>query len=313
MPENAWRPWTSGRYQLAEGARWSDGRLYFVDLLQGVLHTCRPDQAGAPGRELDLGVPLGAAAPVADRPGEWIVAAGDGIARARRGTVPRWLARPEADAALPMRMNDAACDPAGRFWATSMAADATEGAGSLYRIDADGGVHHVLAGLTVPNGPAFDPAGTTLYLADSAMGTITAYTVDPGTAALGSARPFAVLDPDEGRPDGMTVDHEGRLWVAAWGAGRVRCYRPDGTLQRLVEVPTPHVSSVAFGGGRMFVTTALHGLAVPDGWAGSVLSRPSPVTAPATAVYRERCTAPPRSPNPSSPATTGPELQERTP
>ncbi|MGW4898619.1 SMP-30/gluconolactonase/LRE family protein [Kitasatospora sp. NPDC004240] len=192
-----------------------------------------------------------------------------------------------------MRMNDAACDPAGRFWATSMAADAAPGAGSLYRIGPDGSAQRVLTGLSVPNGPAFDPSGRTLYLADSARGLIGAHAVDPGTGELGPARPLVRLAPYEGKPDGMTVDDHGFLWVALWGAGRVHRYDPEGGLRESVAVPTAHVSSVAFGCGRMYVTTALHRLADPGPLAGAVLARPSTVTAPAAAPYRPGPSWPP--------------------
>ena len=285
MSGEDWQVWTPGRYQLAEGARWYDGRLTFVDLLQGTLNVCHPARPAVPRRALDLGVPLGAVAPVAGRAGEWLVAAGTGIARVGGDGRPDWLARPEQDAGQPMRMNDAACDPAGRFWATSMASTAAPGAGSLYRVDTDGTVHRVLGDLTIPNGPAFDPAGRILYLADSARSAITRYPLDPATGALGAGRLFATVAPGDGRPDGMTVDDRGFLWVAMWGAGRIHCYAPDGRLSTTVTVPTPHVSSIAFGGGRMFVTTALHRLALPDPLAGAVLVRRCRTTAPPVAPY----------------------------
>ncbi|MET9402370.1 SMP-30/gluconolactonase/LRE family protein [Kitasatospora sp. NPDC002965] len=287
MSADAWRPCSAERYRLGEGARWHEGRLYFVDLLGGTLHSCGP---GGPGddvrREAALGMPLGAVAPVAGRPGEWIAAAGPGVALLRPAREPHWIARPEADAPRPMRMNDAACDPAGRFWATSMATEATEGAGSLHRVDPDGSAHRVLTGLTVPNGPVFDGSGRTLYLADSARGVIEAYPVDPGTGRLGAPRPLVHLGRNEGRPDGMAVDDRGYLWVALWGAGRVHCYDPAGGLRESVAVPTAHVSSIAFGGGRMYVTTALHRLTAPGPYAGAVLARPSAVTGPPAAPYR---------------------------
>ena len=37
-----------------------------------------------------------------------------------------------------IRFNDGGCDPAGRFWMGTMAYDETQGAGSVYRLDADG-------------------------------------------------------------------------------------------------------------------------------------------------------------------------------
>ncbi|MGW7726660.1 SMP-30/gluconolactonase/LRE family protein [Streptomyces canus] len=42
----------------------------------------------------------------------------------------------------------------------------------------------------------------------------------------------------------MTVDAEGCLWVALWGAGAVRRYHPDGHLLHTLTVPAPHPTSV---------------------------------------------------------------------
>ncbi|MFF7738865.1 SMP-30/gluconolactonase/LRE family protein [Streptomyces sp. NPDC007984] len=280
-----WRPFTSTRYQLAEGARWTaDGRLLFVDLLRGDLYRCRALSAGV-RRLLSLGVPLGAVAPAADAGTGWIAAAGDGIALCTTSGRVHWLARPAAVRGRVMRMNDGVCDPAGRFWAGSMEAGAADGAGSLFRTDPDGSVQQVLDGLTVPNGPAFTADGKRFYLADSARGTITRHTVDPATGALAGSEPFVRLTPREGRPDGMTVDDDANLWVALWGSGQVRCYAPDGRVLRIVAVPTAHPSSVAFGGGLMFVTTARHRLRRPGPWAGAVLARTSTVTAPPACAY----------------------------
>jgi sugar lactone lactonase YvrE len=209
-----------------------------------------------------------------------VVAAGDGIALCTAAGRLQWLARSERRRDRAMRMNDGACDPSGRFWAGCMETHAAAGAGAVHRTDPDGSVHQVLDGLTVPNGPAFSADGRLMYLADSAHGTITRHTVDPVTGEITGSGPCAHLAPHEGRPDGMTVDDQGNLWVALWGGGRIRCYGPDATILRTLPVPTPHPSSVAFGGGLMFVTTARHRLERPGPLAGAVLVRPTTVTAP---------------------------------
>jgi len=53
------------------------------------------------------------------------------------------------------------------------------------------------------------------------------------------------------------------IWVALWGGGAVRRYRPDGALLTAVPLPVDRPTSCAFGGPDMstlFVTTARHGL-----------------------------------------------------
>lgn len=55
--------------------------------------------------------------------------------------------------------------------------------------------------------------------------------------------------PAGGGPDGMTIDTDGNLWVAVFGAGGVYNIDPrTGKLLRKIEIPSPQTTSVAFGG-----------------------------------------------------------------
>jgi len=61
----------------------------------------------------------------------------------------------------------------------------------------------------------------------------------------------------------LAVDAAGFVWSAHWAGGRITRYCPDGTVDRVIELPVPNVTSLAFGGGnldRLFVTTARLGL-----------------------------------------------------
>lgn len=167
----------------------------------------------------------------------------------------------------------------------------THGAGSLYRTDPDGTVVRVLDGLTIANGPAFTADGATMYVADTAAGTILRCRVDPVSGDLsGVPDTFALLRDDEGSPDGMTVDEEDCLWVALWGAGTVRRYHPDGHLLRTVTVPAPHPTSVCLhpADNHLLVTTARHGVRNPTPADGSVLTVPVRVRGTAACSWRGR-------------------------
>lgn len=155
----------------------------YVDILSGRLFELSEDTGPAPRQLARSDVPLGAVAPVGDRP-DVAIPAGTGIALLTADGALEWLDRPEDRTPLPSRMNDGVADPAGRFWAGSMAYDGTPGAGSLYRTDPDGTVVRVLDGLTIVNGPAFTADGTTMYLADTAAGTILRCRVDPDSGDL---------------------------------------------------------------------------------------------------------------------------------
>jgi sugar lactone lactonase YvrE len=266
--------WTAGGYDLAEGARWVADRLVYVDILSGRLFEISGTEPDAPRLLADLPVPLGAVAPLRDAPGDWIVAAGTGIALLRADGTLEWLDRPEDGGPRETRMNDAVCDPAGRFWAGSMAYDETEGAGSLYRTDQDGTVRKVLDGLTIVNGPTFDLDGTNIYFADTPTGKIFHASVDPATGELGEPEIFVRIPGDEGSPDGMVMDEEGFLWVALWGGSAVRKYAPNGTVAEHIPVPAKQPTSVCLvpGGGRLFVTTAAVGLNNPPETSGAILT-----------------------------------------
>ena len=161
-----------------------------------------------------------------------------------------------------LRMNEGACDPDGRFYCGSMAYDKRPGAGSLHRLDQDGSVHVVLRGVTISNGLDWSPDGSRAYYNDTDTQRIDVFDYDPETG-LGRRRTFAAMAE---RPDGLTVDAEGGVWVALSNGGAVRRYAPDGALDHELELPVTKVTACTFGGDRLeqlFVTTSRDGL--PEG------------------------------------------------
>jgi sugar lactone lactonase YvrE len=288
-------PW-SDRLELGEGARWVDGRLVLVDLLAGRLLADDPgaqdpdaDHTGTRrgGRPLTslawLPVPLGAVAPIQGAPDVWIAAAGTGVCiiapDVSAGGDVTWIGHVEHDADAPagieMRVNDAVADADGRLWFGTMAYDATADAGSLYRVEYDGTITRVLNRITIPNGPAFTEDGSTMYLADSARGLVRRYELDRASGALGAPALFADFADVAGGPDGMTVDREGGVWIANWGGSAVHRYLPDGTLDRVIELPAAQPASVCLGGedGRLLhITTAGHELNPPGPQDGAVFT-----------------------------------------
>ncbi|MFD3440502.1 SMP-30/gluconolactonase/LRE family protein [Streptomyces sp. NPDC058685] len=293
------------RLELGEGIRWTDGRAVLTDILSGRLLSA-PDTPAAPLAQIaQLPCPLGAVAPVEGRPGHWIAAAGTGICGIDDAGRVDWLAHLEDDAGVPMRMNDGVADPQGRFWAGSMAYEATEDAGSLYRMDRDGRVTRVLRDITVPNGPAFSADGTVMYLADSARGLVRRYPVDPVTGDVGE--PDTHITFSTGSPDGMTTDTEGGLWTAVWGAGRAHRHHPDGTLDRIVELPAAQPAGLCLGGpdGRtLLVTSARIGLSRPGPLDGAVFAFRVDVPGLPTASFRPEHT--------TGPTLTGPDAAGAT-
>lgn len=174
------------------------------------------------------------------------------------------LSAPEAD--LPdNRFNDGKAGPYGAFWFGSMDDKETAPTGSLYRLSPEGQWAHMDAVGAVTNGPTFSPDGHTLYLTDSTNRTIYAYDMAQD-GAITNKKVFLVLDPEQGYPDGMTVDVRGHLWVASFGGACVFDVSPAGTVVDRITLPVSNVTSCTFGGpdmNHLFITTARHHLS-PD-------------------------------------------------
>ena len=157
-----------------------------------------------------------------------------------------------------VRMNDGDCDPDGRFYCGSMAYNETPGAGSLYRLDTKGNATVVRTGVTISNGLAWSPDGGTAYYIDTPTQRIDAFDYDP-THGLTHRRTVVRIPTTDGAPDGLTVDADGRLWVALWGGAAVRCYLPDGRLAEHLPLPVTQVTACTFGGpnlDELYITTS---------------------------------------------------------
>ncbi len=287
MPVRTYRaePATERRYAFGEGVRWhaAEQRLLWVDLSAGRLHRAPLDALDEP-ETVEVGEPLGAVAPVAA--GGLLLAAGQGLAHLSDDGALTRLTRLEPPYA---RMNDAACDPAGRFWAGSTTYDERPGAGALHRLDLDGEVRTALRGLTISNGPAWSPDGTTLYLDDSGRQVLLAYDVDADGRLSGERE---LVRFDEGAGDGLVVDDDGHLWVAVFGGSAVHRYDPAGRLVATVPLPASQVSSCCLAEGRLLATTVSEGLDEPEAAAGRLFVTDVGVDGPPVHPFRGRLPPP---------------------
>lgn len=130
---------------------------------------------------------------------------------------------------------------------------------NVYRLDpATGALSIVADDFLQPNGLAFSPDESLLYVADSgashdetAPRHIRVFDVIDGHR-LDNGRVFCNLE--NGIPDGFRLDTDGNLWTSA-GDG-VHCFAPDGMLLGKILIPQT-VSNLAFGGprrNRLFIT-----------------------------------------------------------
>ncbi len=249
-----------GRALVGEGPVWDEatGTLLWVDILRREVH--RYDPRSGSDRSVQLPVVVGAARPRAD--GGLVLAAGHGVAlyNERDGSLD-WLAQ----TATGDRVNDATCDPAGRLWVGTLTVGAAGAA--LYRLDARDDLTEVLGRVGLANGLAWSPDATVAYFADTLAEVVYAFDADVDCGALHRRRIFADLHDVPGRPDGVTVDAEGGVWVATARGGTVRRYQPSGALDHEIAMGTPGVTSLAFGGPGLrdlYVTTLCIGFGERD-------------------------------------------------
>jgi len=246
---------------LGEGALWNPEaqQLYWVDIEGRAFHVY--DTATGQDTAFPTGERVGTVVPLHD--GDVLLALQTGIHQLDITTGQlALLANPLAEPSL--RFNDGKCDPAGRFWVGTFDLEGKPHAGTLYRFDPDGSLHLMLRGITNSNGIAWSLDQKVMYYIDTPTLAVPAFDYDNATGSIANPRVIVRIPEGAGFPDGMTIDAEGKLWVALWGGGAVHRYDPTtGALLQAVTVPALHTSSCAFGGPELktlYITTARGGL-----------------------------------------------------
>jgi xylono-1,5-lactonase len=236
-------------FGLIEGPRVDEsGRLYFADHGSNSVRRRNPDgrlETLVAGRQSVGGLALGE--------GGSLLMSGPTLARwdEKAGQVTDIFSKYEGRTIHGL--NDMTVDSQGSVYIGSMNYNALDRQakpvpGDLYRVDPGGKVTLVGEGYQVSNGLGFSPDGKLLYHADSPPNVINVYDVAPNRT-LRDRRVFAKLP--EGYPDGLSVDAEGGVWVAAIFAYELVRFKPDGTVDQRVKFPARMVVSAAFGGADM--------------------------------------------------------------
>jgi sugar lactone lactonase YvrE len=245
------------RALLGEGPVWNPTTrtLDWVDVLGSRLWT--HDPASGDNGTVSLDGLVTAVLPATD--GTRLTLGAGGLSRldaAKSAVVP--LHDPERERPTH-RLNDAKCDSQGRIWAGTMRLDADASDGRLFRFDGLHAAVEVDRGFLVSNGIGWSPDNRTMFFVDTGTGTIFAYDFDAPSGSLANRRVFVAIPPENGRPDGLTVDAEGCLWVALWDGWKVARYTPGGKLDREIIMPIPRPTSCCFAGEGMrtlYITSA---------------------------------------------------------
>ena len=244
-----------------EGALWDEQiqRLLWVDIDGCLVNVFDP--ATSQNKSVPTGSPIGTVVPTRS-PTRVAAALKNGFAVVDLNSAAVEYLVPMDLGPAGGRFNDGKADPAGRFWAGTMARG---GAGVLYRLDTDRSLHKMLTGVSTSNGIVWARDRKVMYYIDTATSMVEAFDYDNASGAITNRRCIVKVPPELGHPDGMTIDSQDRLWVAMWGGSRVCCFDP-ATAQLVHTVHTPkakHSSSCSLGGPHLdtlFVTTSCQGI-----------------------------------------------------
>jgi sugar lactone lactonase YvrE len=246
---------------IGESPTWvADERaLYWIDVKAPALHRYCPDHEST--RTWPMTSDIGGFALTDD--GSALVALRQGLFRLDLDSgALHLLSPPPFDQAL-FRFNEGACDASGRFWIGVMfdplKSSASSQQGRLHSFTFAEGLREEPDTAELHNGMAWSGDGKTFYLSHSDSGEIIAFDYEENGGAISNRRVFATVPAELGIPDGAAIDTEGGYWSALHGGGKLRRFRPDGSVDRDIDLPVSQPTMPAFAGedlATLYVTSA---------------------------------------------------------
>ncbi len=244
-----------------ECPRWHDGRLWFVDFYTHTVNSVNDDgsdlrtELEVPAQPSGLGwLPDGRLLVVSMKDRKVLRVGADGVVEVHADVSGHVSGHP----------NDMVVDEHGRAWLGNFGFDLMVGAdldtADLLRIDPDGTVTRVAAGLYFPNGSVVTDDGTTLLVDETLGNRISAFSIGPD-GSLGPRRDWARFgDPPATKalgevlagavvaPDGCGLDADGCLWTADALGNRVIRVREGGEVVDEVALDTGAFACMLGGG-----------------------------------------------------------------
>ncbi|MGD0499609.1 MAG: SMP-30/gluconolactonase/LRE family protein [Bryobacteraceae bacterium] len=265
-----------------EAPVWHSGEqaLYWTDINRFLIH--RFDPAGASVKSWFFDEPVTTLA-LTDRADTLAVALGSRVVFWKPQSDERRDQGFRLEGWPAVRLNDGRPDPRGSLWVGSMrnnvradgSAEKSGGAdGVLFRVDPDGSVSEWKRGIGISNTLAWSPDRTRFYFADTLANTVFVYDYDAATGAIAGERSF-FAGFARGRPDGSTMDSEGCLWNCRYGGACIVRVAPDGTIDRVIEMPAANITSCTFGGAdfkTLYATSAALGDSPGSRFAGGLFA-----------------------------------------
>lgn len=248
-----------------EGPVWRDGKLFYVEYSAGTIKAWDGAHSAVFWRKDGCG-PSGLIA----RGAHLLVACYDGnylMELDAFGHEVRAL-RSDSGGQPFVGPNDfAADDQGGIYFSASGVYDLKAPiTGAVLYLSADGNtITQVANTVHYPNGLTLTKDRRHLLVAEMLAGRLISFPIDVGgrlgvRTVWARLRDLAPPTPHEDAyngPDGLKLGPDGNYYVAQNGSGRVLVVDPDGKLVRMISVPTPYVTNMAFDPrerGAVFVT-----------------------------------------------------------
>lgn len=223
------------------------GNLYLVNLQTNIINKVTPD--GLISEAMDVGgVNNGA---MFDNHGNLYVACTGRRAILKIDTTGNLsVVTDKSDGDSLLGPNDFAWGNQGRLYFTDpKGSNENNPIGGVHFITADGTTKRFAGGLAFPNGIAFNPDKTILYVGETQRNRILRYTVNPDGSA-GKQEIFFELG-NGVLPDGMKLDVKGNLWIAVYSKSSLWCVSHQGAKIDSIAIPGENPTNLVFGGPDM--------------------------------------------------------------
>lgn len=254
------------RCNLAESPRWAEGHWWWVDAEKGIVYW-RPggsidDSENLPISKKEFGVRTSLVQPISDS--RVVIAVENTLRYFKFDSNDLHEIAKSTLIQLPANwlLNDGIADIAGNIWIGTVSPNRAKGTGELLRISKSGEIKQSLPRFSLSNGMAWDHKGELLYHVDSYERIVWQHQVNVLTGDILDSKILIQLAPDDGFPDGISLDTAGRILLAIYGKSVVRSYDLSGIFINELSIPAEQVTSIAIGGldeSQLLITTAQEG------------------------------------------------------
>ncbi len=244
-------------FAFLEGPRWRDGRLWVSDVFGRAIYTLTPE--GTRSKIIDVPKGPSGIGFLPDKTPVFVSMADRCLYKIVAG---KMLLHADISYLVNSDINDMVIDAKGNAYVGNLGYDLFGGEEmkltNFILVTPDGKAREVANGLAVPNGPVITPDGETLIVAESMGRKLTAFDIQ-ADGSLANRRVFADLDGAE--PDGICLDAEGAVWLAAINRRGFLRVKQGGEVTHKIETGKRMAIACTLGGadGRTFFGLTFEG------------------------------------------------------